>query len=1096
MKNSRKFLAVLLSFVLLCTVVPFFEVLAAVPSIPEISTEHTVVDSYAGQINSVTVPAGKDMYYDGYRMAGWLPYYFENLSAAEYIEMDIYVSTATAEGAFCFWVTNSWDSATTRGRVSFPALKAGWNHVVFVANKITGNGGFVFSTYDKWNSIFFEGKPNPTSDVTIAFGNIALTKTVSTMNNVHINTVWEQPGLFWDWEQPASTSCNWSDYSYISNEQVAVDASDATYFEFDVVSSVDLTGTGTYVWLSVNTGDLQGRAKYMLPDIKQGFNHIVINLNEYISLSNSGSNVWDQSKFLCMRIKVNSNLPKVDYNLKFYNAACTSDEILMNKTYPASVYEQEGLFWDWTLAANSSTTWNDYTAVDLNGYKIDITGAEYFEFDVVSNMDFPACSVWLSVSSADNGGRVKYDFPSLEKGMNHIVINLSNVRDTSNHGGYTWSTEDFAYMRLSMKSPQLISANLKFYNAAFTWDPIVMQSEKIEEYDPINVTVNGDDNNIINIYAEGMDFAIYSFRVSTYGSGKSFNLLDLGPFTIGDYMINTVDVTSNEVIDSHNFKVVTRRNLRLPTSATYTLKNETDGLAAGTITINIDEELNSATEMVPYWADENGKLSGYESLYPIKITGATTEYDVDPFLIIPKGATRMLLYAQNHNKGTITTDYYEITLPDGAASDEEWGVLVDEIQVVSDTHVSESGSSNSYYTKMLNEIVNLSPNSSGLFIAGDVTTGGTDAQFKKHQELHSSVVGAPDYYIAIGNHEFYDGGQAAQEALEERFVSYARLPDGTSPQSQHYDFWLNGYHYVILGNDGITSDLLSATFTNDTLTWLRNTLEEDRNANRPTFVFLHQPISGTVAGSLGEFTNGAFSGVWGDNATRLKAVLKDFPEVVMFTGHQHITLGYPNTMYEKTDDLPTIFNTSTASQVATITDGIKKKGSGSEGYYVYIYEDKLIVRGRDFESGKWIPSAQFYVDFAGGTGAAKTEVTFDLSDANGNAQTVSVPKGSKISVPEIILEDYIIDDWYKDELLTEKFDFNSYVNNNITIYSKWILKGDVFLDDSLNMLDLVKLNKLLLQLGGEFNKAADIVTDDRLDSLDYIALRKKLFNSF
>ena len=32
---------------------------------------------------------------------------------------------------------------------------------------------------------------------------------------------------------------------------------------------------------------------------------------------------------------------------------------------------------------------------------------------------------------------------------------------------------------------------------------------------------------------------------------------------------------------------------------------------------------------------------------------------------------------------------------------------------------------------------------------------------------------------------------------------------------------------------------------------------------------------------------------------------------------------------------------------------------GSQGYYVEVYEDKILVLGRDFTNSKWIPSACF-----------------------------------------------------------------------------------------------------------------------------------------
>ena len=176
-KPIFKTIALFMAVILLVCTVPI-SASAAIPTIPALSAKYEIVDSYSGFIKSTTVPAGKNMYTsDGgaYRMMGNLPYYFTNLSEVDYIEIDIYVSVATTN-SFGFWVTNNWDAATVRGKVYLPALNAGWNHVVVSVSNVVGSNGFKFNSYDRWSSIFFEGSPSSTNDVTVAFGNIILSK--------------------------------------------------------------------------------------------------------------------------------------------------------------------------------------------------------------------------------------------------------------------------------------------------------------------------------------------------------------------------------------------------------------------------------------------------------------------------------------------------------------------------------------------------------------------------------------------------------------------------------------------------------------------------------------------------------------------------------------------------------------------------------------------------------------------------------------------------------------------------------------------------------------------------------------------------------
>ena len=286
---------------------------------------------------------------------------------------------------------------------------------------------------------------------------------------------------------------------------------------------------------------------------------------------------------------------------------------------------------------------------------------------------------------------------------------------------------------------------------------------------------------------------------------------------------------------NNNVEIKNKKRLMLPLQATYTLNN-TNGFADGVITVTVDLVNNSATDIVPFWADDNGKLDNYNSLYPIRITGETTVFEVGKCILIPKAASRLLLFSLNYNTGEITNDYYEIALPKGIYLKENFGNLTTEFQVISDVHISAERD-NAFYIKMLERIVEISPESVGLFISGDVTNNGRISEYQKHKELHSSVKNATNYYMTIGNHEFYDGGQEAQKLIDERFASYARLPDRMAPKSQHYDFWLNGYHYIFLGNDGITKDILSATFKDETMVWLHKTLMSGRKMADLFFFF-------------------------------------------------------------------------------------------------------------------------------------------------------------------------------------------------------------------------------------------------------------------
>lgn len=423
----------------------------------------------------------------------------------------------------------------------------------------------------------------------------------------------------------------------------------------------------------------------------------------------------------------------------------------------------------------------------------------------------------------------------------------------------------------------------------------------------------------------------------------------------------TILLVAFMLVGCGNEKKEVKQNL-----TTYQLENETDGFAKGTLTVTLPKDTD-AVEIAPFWGDENGKLAGYNGLARFKVEGDLTTKEIAENILIPEGATKLLVYTVNKD-GVLSEEYMEVNLPEGAAS-KAFGEPLYEFQVISDIHILSTFEKayeeyyNNNFVSALCDIAKVSPDSIGVFINGDIADNGLESEYQKMQELHASVEGAPNYYLTVGNHDLY--GMFFEDQIN-LFLKYAKLPDGSNPKSSHFDFWMHDYHFVFLGNDRLVHHNEQTTLTSETLDWLRATLEKERDEKRPIFLFLHQPLYNTVAGSL-KGQNG--NGVATESEQPLRDVLKDFPEVIMFNSHSHYPLESTQTMHVKNDKLPTIFNTAATAYLYTNyynANGAKiEKEDGtfySQGYYVSVYEDKLLVRGREFTTGEWISSAQFFVD--------------------------------------------------------------------------------------------------------------------------------------
>lgn len=112
---------------------------------------------------------------------------------------------------------------------------------------------------------------------------------------------------------------------------------------------------------------------------------------------------------------------------------------------------------------------------------------------------------------------------------------------------------------------------------------------------------------------------------------------------------------------------------------------------------------------------------------------------------------------------------------------------------------------------------------------------------------------------------------------------------------------------------------------------------------------------------------------------------------------------------------------------ATITDTVEP---------VEISGDSFQMPGYDV-----IVTAEFEVD----PDAAKHTVTFQYNDEGATqAATVQIPDGGKVTQPTVpVCDGYVFDGWYTEEALTTKFDFDTEIREEKTLYAKWILKSDI-----------------------------------------------------
>ncbi len=460
--------------------------------------------------------------------------------------------------------------------------------------------------------------------------------------------------------------------------------------------------------------------------------------------------------------------------------------------------------------------------------------------------------------------------------------------------------------------------------------------------------------------------SIYWYYPAEYAAGEAVNIRgicepgqtqkDLGRegLPAGQYKIILFANDGYEELDRIDITVEPDPNSApmTPQSAHYSSANAGKGRADGKLTITHGGSAPKSYFL--QWANADGPIKEYTAIGTFDCKGETTEITMTPNTLIPVGADRILVYAV---KGTLRSEKPAVAMLPEGAGDYDFGKVHQELQVMSDIHLNDDSNHpyNQQFTAALREIKRISSNTSGVFINGDIADLGHASNYAAYQRILQVAGQGLNVYAAIGNHDFYSGTPAHGGPVLTDAEKIAQFLKGTNNDSEtiYFDRWIDGTHFIFLGSEAYVPP--KAQLSNAQLNWLKETLEKDKAEGRPVFIFLHEGIMDTVAGTL-EYQG--WHGV--EQEKQLKEIIDAHPEVILFSGHSHWVLESPVTILPGNGKAATHVSTSSC---AYLWDDRNVAINGSQGYYIYLYDDCIVFRGRSFSSGEWISTAQFVIDW-------------------------------------------------------------------------------------------------------------------------------------
>lgn len=466
---------------------------------------------------------------------------------------------------------------------------------------------------------------------------------------------------------------------------------------------------------------------------------------------------------------------------------------------------------------------------------------------------------------------------------------------------------------------------------------MTLQKNLFHRSETIDITCeNTDDGDVIFIYREGNSRGdaepIHQKLVSD--GNLSFKT---GLMTAGVYVVYLCDDDEMYVHDVELIRIYDEEDTFDYTPRSATVRVNEAGVAC--VDIQPAAGVETLVEYRLYWSKEGKPLEDYTAVHVASHRGS------EPFTAVlseglykPAEADGLTVKAMAGAENSLSTAVpEELSIPESK--------LVYKYNVLSDMHVSPNWPRcNAMVKKTFRDII-AQGYSSVIFTLGDNTERG---QENEYELLNSAIAEAgeklPNIYYALGNHDIVYNDNAGYDKQLKLFKEQTGMPGA------YYAVDVNGYSHIVLGSDTLSH---LGTIGQEQQDWLKAELQK-ADPNKPVFVYMHQPLRDTTSGTLytkynKEQEQDSFGFL--EDAKALREILKNYPNAIVLTGHTHKTF---------LSEQPVLLgNGADASFVACSSVG--KSSTGAEGIYMEVYEDYVLIRGRDFAQEKWCGSMQIMI---------------------------------------------------------------------------------------------------------------------------------------
>lgn len=240
-----------------------------------------------------------------------------------------------------------------------------------------------------------------------------------------------------------------------------------------------------------------------------------------------------------------------------------------------------------------------------------------------------------------------------------------------------------------------------------------------------------------------------------------------------------------------------------------------------------------------------------------------------------------------------------------------------------------------------------------LVLAGDLTDHGLAEEYENLKKAFEPYSPAGELLMAVGNHDTWTDDDDRYEPAKENFIKYSEEITGRELTECYYTTEINGYTFIVMASEGTHT---AATISDTQLKWLREEMDKASEKGLPIFVISHWPLAEThgLPESWGDEEPELLDGSFGDQNYEVEAILKDYENVFLISGHIHNGL-----VNDKQKDMYGYTSVESDGSFHSVNlpsymyMGIRGRVMNGLGYSFEVYEDEVLIRARSFTSGIW-----------------------------------------------------------------------------------------------------------------------------------------------